>query len=70
MLKTTDGCLRRLTKPFVSWSLFGICISEVYHVGINYFNEAVKHGSFEYEISKDTIDQAEYANQVRTRDAE
>ena len=46
------------------YSLFGVCISEIYHVGINYFDEAIKHGSFEYEISKDTADQAEYAKQV------
>ena len=41
-----------------------MCISEIYHVGINYFDEAIRHGSFEYEISKDTADQAEYAKQV------
>lgn len=50
-------------------SLFGVCISEIYHVGINYFDEAVKHGLFEYEISKDTTDQAEYAKQVCTVEA-
>jgi len=52
------------TERLFDNSLFGICISEVYFVGINYFNEAIKHGSFEYELSKDAIDQGDYAKQV------
>ncbi|CAB9497324.1 expressed unknown protein [Seminavis robusta] len=48
-------------------SMFGICISEIYAVGISYFDEAIRHGSFEYEISKDTDDQGSYAKQLANR---
>lgn len=52
------------TERLFDNSLFGICISEIYFTGIHYFDEAIKHGSFEYEISKETDDQASYAKQV------
>lgn len=44
------------TERLFDNSLFGVCISEIYFVGIGYFNEAIRNGSFEYEIAKDTDD--------------
>jgi Mg-chelatase subunit ChlD len=48
-------------------SLFGVCISEIYFVGIGYFDEAIRNGSFEYELAKDTDDKGPYAKQLSNR---
>ncbi|CAB9506181.1 expressed unknown protein [Seminavis robusta] len=48
-------------------SMFGICISEIYNVGINYFDESIKNGSFEYELARDTEDMGPYAKQLANR---
>ena len=55
------------TERLFDNSLFGVCISEIYFVGSNYFNEAIRNGSFEYELAKDTDDKGPYAKQLANR---